>query len=211
MILGVCRTDTTPVPKGLVVRFDTNQSSTPPPDAKWWPIIYDVQTAYTLSRDYHDKIAGYEISNEPNLARYGNKTPTEMATLYEACRKAIRVHDQRRVVVSGGLADASNWSIYAKRFLHICTPDVVGIHPYNSALSVDRLREMTRQPVAVTEFGVGSEGLNQAQRGAIMLARTRSLYKRKPMALIAYSWNDPAFLLSGTAAGKAFLKEAHFH
>src|SRR5258708_25815311 len=52
-------------------------------------------------------IAGYEVWNEPNLAReWGGKTPSpaEYVALLKACYTAIKAADPQAIVISAGLA-----------------------------------------------------------------------------------------------------------
>lgn len=203
MIAGVAAYNEATVPPSLVIRYDAR--GTVPQQHKWVPVIFDLATAETVARDQHDRVAAYEISNEPNLAAYGNLTPEAFADFYKQARIIIRKYDTVHPVISGGIADVDNWQTYIKNFLALATPDILGLHPYNFVSSYDIAVKIAKIPVAVTEYGVGREGLTEVERGTIMGSLTKSFVRRSPPFLIAYSWDDPAFQLYGLPAGDAFL------
>jgi len=204
MIAGVAAAAEATVPPALIIRYDAR--STVPTNHKWLPVIFDLATAESVARDHHDQVAAYEISNEPNLAQYGNLTPQAFADFYTQARIIIRKYDTVHPVISGGLADVDNWQTYAKNFLALVTPDMLGIHPYNFVTSYDQAVKLTSKPVAITEYGVGREGITEKERATIMGSLTTSFVKRSPAFLVAYSWDDPAFRMYGLPIGDAFLQ-----
>jgi polysaccharide biosynthesis protein PslG len=84
-----------------------------PPDrvADWGDFLYAV------SKRYKGKIAGYQIWNEPNLAReWGNQPPNaaEYVRLLKVAHQAIKLGDPEALVISGGLSPTTDVSAGAR-------------------------------------------------------------------------------------------------
>jgi hypothetical protein len=78
-----------------------------PPDrmADWGDFLYAV------SKRYKGRIAGYQIWNEPNLAReWGGKRPSaaEYVRLLEVAHQAIKLGDPEALVITGGLSPTTD-------------------------------------------------------------------------------------------------------
>jgi hypothetical protein len=79
------------------------------------PVDLDAWATYcaTLAARYRGRIAGYQVWNEPNLAReWVGQTPNAAAyvRLLAACADAIRANDPDAVIISAGLAPTGTWS-----------------------------------------------------------------------------------------------------
>ncbi|HLH22627.1 MAG TPA: cellulase family glycosylhydrolase [Chloroflexota bacterium] len=84
-----------------------------PPDrmADWGDFLY------ALSQRYKGRIAGYEIWNEPNLAReWGNQPPSaaDYVKLLRIANLAIRKGDPDALIISGGLSPTTDMSDRAR-------------------------------------------------------------------------------------------------
>lgn len=84
-----------------------------PPDrlADWGDFLY------ALSKRYKGRIAGYQIWNEPNLAReWGNQPPNaaEYVRLLEVAHQAIKLGDPDALVITAGLSPTTDTSDRAR-------------------------------------------------------------------------------------------------
>ena len=78
------------------------------------------------------KVVGYEIWNEPNMAkRWPSPDPVVYANLLDKASRAIHLADAKAKVVSGGIADTD--TSFLLKMLNtgkLGTVDAVGLHPY---------------------------------------------------------------------------------
>jgi polysaccharide biosynthesis protein PslG len=84
-----------------------------PPDrmADWGDFLY------ALSKRYKGRIAGYQIWNEPNLAReWGNKPPSaaEYVRLLKVANQAIKMGDPDALIITAGLSPTTDQSDRAR-------------------------------------------------------------------------------------------------
>jgi polysaccharide biosynthesis protein PslG len=101
------------------LRDKINSSDEPPYD------LTAIETwCHTLAERYKGRIAGYQVWNEPNLAReWNNQTPNPAAyvKLLAACYKGIKASDPAGIVISAPLAPTGNDDSNAMsdtRYLH---------------------------------------------------------------------------------------------
>ncbi|MBN1586582.1 MAG: hypothetical protein JW937_04030 [Candidatus Omnitrophica bacterium] len=82
---------------------------------------------------YGDRIAAWEIWNEPDLEAFWSPiNPTRYAATLRAAAQTLRRHQPETLIVSGGLARGNFWfldKLYKENALQSLV-DVIGLHPY---------------------------------------------------------------------------------
>lgn len=166
-------------------------------------------------------IRRWQIWNEPNFPLFWRPGPSPRgyAHLLRAAARAIRGEDRGARIITAGLAPVEGgplpWS-YLRRLYHVPgvrrSFDVVGLHPYAGSLhwleyQASRIRNVMRAagdrttPLAVTEFGVASDGL--ARSPMVKSAPGQAAFLRRAFAFLIdhrrrwrlsgvawYSWQD---------------------
>lgn len=185
----------------------------PTPDA--WAAYVRFMVARYSARGVHT----YEVWNEPNVLRFWNGTPTQMAALSNSAVRTIRAGDRRATILSPAfvlrLPTQQRYFAAYVRTRALSRVDAVSLHLYPTAdqgpeATIDLLtwsqklmaRHGLRKPVWNTEVNFGLAGGLQPQMravspalGAAYLARTYLLSRSAGVGQVSwYAYTHNAIL-----------------